>query len=160
MLFLHLRPALFKTAFPVLSGGDLENSEKGRGVERDTCQMYWYYSRSSSKRQPKMGGLSGRLRESQESLPKEVRTNLHWKRIQCMQFLTDEVSKQTSIVDTANTQKDKNRHHGRLREMVVYDRFQLWWIWLRETLVAYLRWSLKKSGRTRRLDCIYFTQNS
>ena len=75
-----------------------------------------------------MGGLSGRLRESQESLPKEVRTNLLWKRIQCMQFLTDEVSKQTSIVDTANTRKDKNRHHGRLREMVVYDRFQLWWI--------------------------------
>ena len=57
-----------------------------------------------------MGGLSGRLREPQEPLPEEVRTDLHWKRIHCMQFLTNEVSMQTSIVDTANTQKDKNRH--------------------------------------------------
>lgn len=116
-----------------------------------------------------MGGLSGRLREPQDSLPEEVRTNLHWKRINCMQFLTNEVSKQTSMVNTANIDIEpypkwsyrriktviQKSGHGRLHEVVVYDRFQLWWIWLGETLVAYLRWSLKKGGRIRRLDCMY-----
>ena len=89
-----------------------------------------------------MGGLSGRLQESQDSLPEEIRTNLHWKRINCMQFLTNDVSKQTSMVNTANTDIEpypkwsyrriktviQKSGHGRLHEVVVYDRFQLWWI--------------------------------
>lgn len=36
MLFLHLRPALFKTAFPVLSGGGIEKIQKKGGGWNET----------------------------------------------------------------------------------------------------------------------------